>query len=184
MGTIHKCRNSVIRPSQKHFSGLANSGIDRPCGGWCIPHGLVSDLLFSKVATPISESAIVISSALRAATRCDIVELDLFDRRRPHRAFYRCVSLACAANHQLVPCYCVHCACSRPLRSNLALARGHQNAKIFQRLAAPERGRRSSEGRREEGNHLYGVMLCMLKHDPLIACRMNNAERLNQQCVC
>ena len=62
-----------------------------------------------------SESAIVISSALRAATRCDIVELDLFDRRRPHRAFYRCVSLACAANHQLVPCYCVHCACSRPL---------------------------------------------------------------------
>ena len=113
-----------------------------------------------------------------------IVELDLFDRRRPHRAFYRCVSLACAANHQLVPCYCVHCACSRPLRSNLALARGHQNAKIFQRLAAPERGRRSSEGRREEGNHLYGVMLCMLKHDPLIACRMNNAERLNQQCVC
>ena len=126
----------------------------------------------------------MISSALRAATRCDIVELDLFDRRRPHRAFYRCVSLACAANHQLVPCYCVHCACSRPLRSNLALARGHQNAKIFQRLAAPERGRRSSEGRREEGNHLYGVMLCMLKHDPLIACRMNNAERLNQQCVC
>ena len=33
------------------------------------------------VATPISESAIVISSALRTATHCDIVERDLFDLR-------------------------------------------------------------------------------------------------------
>ena len=33
---------------------------------------------------------------------------------------------------------------------------------------------------RKEGSHLHGVMIYMLKHDPLIARRINNAERLNQ----